>query len=131
MPKDAFRISVNGWFHGSPPEFPERVNINPPKFYFPGHIDVSLFFINNFPARTFLLYFFQEHLIYAWINPLFLEPSTQENIQKEFQEKSEIQLSEFLQNKKYKELSESLQNTDLPWKFLGPLYKRHYEVSKM
>ena len=41
-------------------------------------------------------FFLQEEMFSKWINPLYLNPITQINIQEHFEMNSEIQLQEFL-----------------------------------
>ena len=71
---------------------------------------------------------FQEKVIYSWINPIYLEAITQHDVRNEFQDRSEIQLSDFLKSSKYKLLSEAFATAEIQWRYIGPPYKRHYQV---
>ena len=71
---------------------------------------------------------FQEEEFYSWINPAYLDPSTQGDVQESFEEKSEIQLQEFINPEKYQALCEALRSPDITWTNLGPANKRNYEI---
>ena len=43
-----------------------------------------------------ILLFDQEDVFYQWINPAYLDPVTQSEIQERFEEESEIELTDFL-----------------------------------
>ena len=46
-------------------------------------------------------YFFQEEILIEWIDVRYLHPEITEDIQKEFEENSEIQLNDFLKVSNY------------------------------
>ncbi len=71
----------------------------------------------------------QEEEFYAWINPAYLDPSTQGDIQESFGDKSEIQLQEFLHPSKYAALCQALRLPEVTWTQVGPANKRHYQVA--
>ncbi|KAL7630368.1 UNVERIFIED_CONTAM: hypothetical protein RMT77_019476 [Armadillidium vulgare] len=106
--KDQTRLSVNGWFYGTPIVYPPRPFLKSPVFILPGEIE--------------------ESVLYTWISPLYLDQTTQAQVRSEFQEKSEIQLSDFLKKKKYDLLAEALSKEDLRWRWVGPPNKRLLEV---
>ena len=64
---------------------------------------------------------------YGWINPQYLDPLTQSEIQSEFENNSEISLPNFLQAEKYTKLSAALKQLSgeqVIWKTEGPANKR-------
>ncbi|MCL4122653.1 UNVERIFIED_CONTAM: hypothetical protein GTU68_000844, partial [Idotea baltica] len=103
------RLTINGWFHGEPIKYPPRPALRAPIFLPPREVE--------------------EHMIYSWLNPLYLDQGSQLEVRKDFQAKSEIQLSDFLKKKKYSQLSEALRARDLEWKWVGPPNRRHLEVA--
>jgi len=106
---DKKRLSINGWYHGSPV-------VRPPKYIEPPR-----------PVKT-PCHIEQEDL-YSWINHVYLDPWTQAEIKKKFKEESEIELEQFLAEDKYEALLEAIKSQDLKWQYEGPANKRHYEVS--
>ena len=102
------RLSINGWFHGSPIQRPET--FIEPAFVLskPGDID--------------------EEMLRSWINPTFLDEETQLNIQAEFSERSEIALPDFFFEDKYIELSRALKDCEsIKWELTLPPNKRRYQ----
>uniref|UniRef100_A0A3Q4BLW6 Prolyl 4-hydroxylase alpha subunit domain-containing protein n=1 Tax=Mola mola TaxID=94237 RepID=A0A3Q4BLW6_MOLML len=75
--------------------------------------------------------FHQESVLLEWVNPVYLDISYQEQIQKEFEENSEIQLKDFLKDEKFREVSEALRLTQIQWTRRGPPNKRCYEVASL
>ncbi|XP_038662963.1 prolyl 3-hydroxylase OGFOD1-like [Scyliorhinus canicula] len=75
LSEEKCRLSVSGWFHGPslarPPCYIESLSSRNP------HIASD------------------EEILYDWINPIYLDVSTQVRIQDEFEEKSEILLKNF------------------------------------
>ena len=67
------RLSLSGWFHG---KVPARAKREPPP---------SLAAI---PPQEL-----EEAEFYRWMNPSYLDPETQSDIQTQFEESSEISLS--------------------------------------
>ena len=68
---------------------------------------------------------------YGWINPQYLDPLTQSEIQSEFENNSEISLPNFLQAEKYTKLSAALKQLSgeqVIWKTEGPANKRCIDV---
>lgn len=70
----------------------------------------------------------QEDVLYSWINPAYLEESTQKTIRKKFGTDSEIELESFLTEEKYEALSTALKDQGLKWKRTGPADKNSYQV---
>ena len=62
--------------------------------------------------------------MYKWINPIYLDSTTQESIQKQFEDSSEITLDSFLNEEIYNELCSSLKNDTLTWTDKGPSNRR-------
>ncbi|XP_078067238.1 prolyl 3-hydroxylase OGFOD1 [Mustelus asterias] len=104
------RLSVSGWFHGPSLERPPR-------------------YIESFPPR--LPYFASdEEILYDWINPIYLDVSTQVHVQDEFEEKSEILLKNFFKKEKFELVCEALRNPEIKWKRRGPANKRCYDQAE-
>ena len=92
LSRDKTRLSISGWFHGETAAFPRRVDPLPllkePPLEDENGVTQDEFF--------------------EWINPSYLDPGTQAEIQENFEGRSEIQLSEFLAEEKRIELAEAL-----------------------
>ncbi|XP_041916992.1 prolyl 3-hydroxylase OGFOD1 isoform X2 [Alosa sapidissima] len=105
------RMSLSGWFHGpSLPRFPQY--IEPPALrhkYTPG----------------------DEKMLHKWINQEYMKDRYQIQVQQEFQENSEICLSNFLQKEKFQEVRAALQLAEIQWLTKGPANKRHYEYAEL
>jgi len=71
-----------------------------------------------------------EEEFYSWINPTYLNPMTQGDIQETFEDKSEIQLHEFINPVKYQILCEALNSSERKWILQGPANKRHYQCTE-
>jgi len=97
------RLSVGGWFHG--PTLPRPPRPSPP----------------SSPCLTCVE--IDEDVFYSWLNPAYLDPETQGDIQSKFEESSEISLPDFLSPDKYSEICEAL-NRQVHWEFLGPADRR-------
>ena len=89
LSKDKTRLSVGGWFHsaGSDPERPQKYIEPRPAVVSPQDISEADF--------------------YDWINPQYLDPTTQVEIQSHFEENSEISLPDFLLPDKFEAVSRS------------------------
>jgi len=108
--KNKCRLSVSGWFHGEP-------ILRPAPFIEP---------VKNLMKPVDM----DEEEFYSWINPTYLNPMTQADIQETFEEKSEIQLHEFISPDKYQALCEALNSSERKWTLQGPANKRHYECTE-
>lgn len=108
LSKDKTRLSINGWFHGPPIDRPPKYKDPPRPFLYPKHVE--------------------EDVLYSWINPAYLEESTQKTIRKKFGTDSEIELESFLTEEKYEALSTALKDQGLKWKRTGPADKNSYQV---
>ncbi|XP_059212372.1 prolyl 3-hydroxylase OGFOD1 [Centropristis striata] len=109
LSQDRCRLSVSGWFHGPSLDRPPR-HAEPPAARNP-HLPID------------------ETLLLEWINPVYLDISYQEQIQEEFEDRSEIQLKDFLKEEKFREVSEALRLTQVQWTKRGPPNKRCYEAA--
>ena len=108
LTRDKTRLSIGGWFHGKSVERPDKIiepRVSPDT---PVDIDEDSFF--------------------DWINPLYLDPGNQAEIQENFEANSEISLQDFLTGEKYSEIGEALKSSDLKWTQRGPPNKQHYRV---
>lgn len=95
------RLSINGWFHGDPITRPER-------------------YLEPAPPRSSIVDL-AEKTIRKWINPTYLEDSTQLQIKEEFKDLSEISLSQFLNENCYLEVARALKDCEtIEWKSFGP-----------
>jgi len=111
MSEEKTRLSVSGWFHG--PRLarpPPHVESLPPAIPYGG---------------------IEESVFYSWFNPMYLAPDVQSDIRTRFEEDSEIELTDFLQPEKYKELTRALRSSSVNWNLVGPANKRkYYEADK-
>lgn len=106
------RLSINGWFHGEPIQRPQPY-IEPP-----------------FPLKA--AQDFDEELLRAWINPLYLKDNMQIQIQNEFCESSEISLPDFIKEDKFSELSRALKDSEaIVWQWTEAPNKRKYEFADL
>ena len=106
LTKDKCRLSIGGWFHGAPYVRPEKISKAEPEPIEPQDIDEDDF--------------------YAWINPMYLDLEIQTEISARFEESSEISLPNFLNDDKFKAVSEALAKCS-SWKKCGPADQRNYE----
>lgn len=111
LTEDKTRLSISGWFHGTPVDRPTPYMETP----------VSLQ-----PALSI-----DEDIFYQWINPAYLDPVTQSEIQEKFEEDSEIELTDFLMPEKYKELVSAVELENLKWRQKGPANKRFYSILEL
>lgn len=109
LSKDKCRLSLGGWFHGLSLERPPR------------HIELPLPRNPHLPR--------DETLLMEWVNPAYMDISYQEKIQGEFEDSSEIQLKDFLQEEKFKQVNEALRLNHIQWTKKGPANKRCYDVA--
>ena len=68
---------------------------------------------------------------YNWINPQYLDPMTQSEIQTQFETNSEISLPNFLHPEKYcmiKAAFKEISETSKMWKNIGPANKRNIDI---
>ena len=68
-----------------------------------------------------------EDEFYSWLNPSYLDPETQGDIQSKFEESSEISLPGFLAPDKYSALCRALQGHS-KWETVGPPDRRSCQV---
>ncbi|KAK5873922.1 hypothetical protein PBY51_018920 [Eleginops maclovinus] len=111
LTEDKCRLSLSGWFHGPSLERPPR-NIEAP-----------------IPRSPHLPR--DETLLLEWVNPVYMEITYQEQIQEEFEENSEIQLKDFLNEEKFREVNEALRLAQIQWTKRGPPNKRCYEAASL
>jgi len=97
------RLSVGGWFHGPTLPRPSR----PLPLSSPCLACVEM----------------EEDQFYSWLNPAYLDPETQGDIQSKFEESSEISLPGFLSAAKYSAVCQSLQEHK-KWETVGPPDRR-------
>ncbi|XP_065577034.1 prolyl 3-hydroxylase OGFOD1-like isoform X2 [Artemia franciscana] len=105
------RLSVSGWFHGSSlPRPPLRLE-KPSQ-----------------PEKPEIL---EQEDYFDWINSSYMNPEAQGDIQEHFEQNSEIQLQDFLNENIQKALREALcTSDDIQWEDMGPPNKRSYGVCK-
>ncbi|MCJ8737294.1 hypothetical protein PDJAM_G00022380 [Pangasius djambal] len=82
------RLSLSGWFHGPSLQRPRR------------YTEPSV------PRHTHVLS--DESVLFEWVNEMYMDPLYQAQVQQEFEDTSEIRLPNFLQEEKYKQVSEVL-----------------------
>jgi len=98
------RLSLSGWFHG---KSAEREN----KYPLPKEI-------MNIAKDQ------EDDILISWINHNYLNPDIVSDIQEQFEENSEIQLTNFLQKDKYNAVLSELQNENTKWTFEGPYHQK-------
>ena len=70
--------------------------------------------------------FFQEGIeLHDWVNPSYLDPLVQSEIQTKFETDSEIELTNFLLPEKLAAVQEALRTESLKWNRRGPPNKRY------
>ncbi|KAK4468302.1 hypothetical protein MN116_008452, partial [Schistosoma mekongi] len=101
------RISLHGWFHGPSSWTVNNKTVQSIEKISPIHIE--------------------EELIYQWINPVYLDFEQITKIRRRFHRTSEIQLSAFINVKKWKELVQCIQSLSAHhWLHCGPPNRRNY-----
>ncbi|XP_059145814.1 prolyl 3-hydroxylase OGFOD1-like [Physella acuta] len=109
LSQDKTRLSISGWFHGTPVTRPPvYVEPLPPALPY-GSIDEDIF--------------------YSWLNPIYLDIEVQADIRTKFEAESEIELTDFLQEEKYESLMSAIQDANIEWSLLGPANKRKYYLA--
>jgi len=101
------RLSIGGWFHG--PTLPRPSRTIP----------------TSSPCIACLE--IDEDQFYSWINPSYLDPETQGDIQTKFEESSEISLPGFLSGEQYSAVCRALQ-AHSKWETVGPPDRRSCQV---
>ncbi|XP_069757151.1 prolyl 3-hydroxylase OGFOD1 isoform X2 [Narcine bancroftii] len=104
------RLSVSGWFYGPALERPPR-------------------YIESFSPRMPHITC-DEEILYEWINPIYMNMTTQADIQEQFEEKSEILLKNFFRKEKFQMVCEALSDPKIKWKRRGPANKRCYDQAE-
>jgi len=99
------RLSVGGWFHG--PALPRPSRALPPSSPLIKYVEM------------------EEEEFYSWLNPAYLDPETQGDIQTKFEESSEISLPGFLTPDKYSAVCQALKKHN-KWEKVGPPDRRSY-----
>jgi len=99
------RMSLSGWFHGKSAPRPERTSL-PQSPYLPS-VDLD------------------EDTFYSWINPAYLNPETQGDIQTQFEDSSEISLNNFLVPELYCQVSQALLQHH-QWTHIGPPNRKSF-----
>ncbi|XP_069127240.1 prolyl 3-hydroxylase OGFOD1-like isoform X2 [Argopecten irradians] len=107
LSEDKTRLSISGWFHGPAIKRPAAFEEPHPPLVQAISIEEDVFF--------------------DWINPTYLDMVSQSDICERFEEESQIELQNFLQNSKYEQLKNALQKCD-SWTPRGPANKRCYSV---
>ncbi|XP_023320742.1 prolyl 3-hydroxylase OGFOD1 [Eurytemora carolleeae] len=101
---DRTRLSIGGWFHGDSLPRPEKPVLTQ---------DLG----QTYEDIT-------EELFFSMINPIYLNPVTQSEIQEKFEQSSEISLPEFIQPQRFSAISDELKNLQ-GWKQEGPPNRRN------
>ncbi|XP_036441810.1 prolyl 3-hydroxylase OGFOD1 [Colossoma macropomum] len=105
------RLSLSGWFHG--PSLPR-----PPRYIEP-----------LIPRHTHIPR--DENVLFEWVNETYMDPLYQAQVQQEFEDNSEIRLPNFLQEEKFKQVSEALRLAEVQWERRGPPNKRCYARAEL
>ena len=100
------RMSLSGWFRG-------KSKPNPPRAILP-------------PAPLLSSIELDEDQFFSWINPSYLDPQTQGDIQSQFEESSEISLSQFLPPELYSQVCLALEQHQ-HWSTVGPPDRKCYD----
>uniref|UniRef100_A0AAR2M2P1 Prolyl 4-hydroxylase alpha subunit domain-containing protein n=1 Tax=Pygocentrus nattereri TaxID=42514 RepID=A0AAR2M2P1_PYGNA len=75
--------------------------------------------------------FHQENVLFEWVNETYMDPLYQAQVQQEFEANSEIRLPNFLQEEKFKQVSEALRLAEVQWERRGPPNKRCYAHAEL
>ncbi|XP_060796737.1 prolyl 3-hydroxylase OGFOD1 isoform X2 [Neoarius graeffei] len=105
------RLSLSGWFHG--PSLPRPRRYTEPAV----------------PRLTHVLQ--DESVLFEWVNEMYMDPLYQAQVQQEFEDASEIRLPNFLQEEKYKQVTEALRLAEIQWERRGPPNKRWYARAQL
>jgi len=98
LSSNKIRLSLGGWFHGKSLPRPQRAP--PVKEPCVEHQEIS------------------EDEFYSWVNPMYLDPNTQSEVQTKFEETSEISLPGFLRKEKFDQVCEALDDVS-EWNITG------------
>ncbi|XP_076880030.1 prolyl 3-hydroxylase OGFOD1 [Brachyhypopomus gauderio] len=105
------RLSMSGWFHG--PSLPRPAR----------YIEPALACHTHIPR--------DEAVLSEWVNETYLQPLYQAQVQQEFESSSEIRLPNFLQEEKFKQVSDALRLAEIQWERRGPPNKRCYASAEL
>lgn len=107
-------MSINGWFHTrNPPDYDIPI-YNPP--------------LNGLYGSTTIT---QENVdidLEAWIESIYLNPGTIQDVQGLIEQDSEISLGRYFKKEPLKEVLDALQYEGIKWNKVGPPNRRLYEV---
>ena len=105
------RLSVSGWYHGSPIVRPEP----------PPHVQMDLQPLAMAADTNFSLE--------QWLAPEYLKAKNIAKIAAQFQQESSIELAAFINKDKYATLMHTLQTApEEAWKHVGPANKQNYST---
>jgi len=111
LAKDKTRLTLTGWFHGT--SVPRPLKAPPPQESCQSYKEI------------------EESEFFSWINPAYTDPNTQGDIQAQFEESSEINLTQFLNPEKFSLVAEALKSAELKWTEVGaPDKKRCYTLKE-
>ncbi|XP_029184830.2 prolyl 3-hydroxylase OGFOD1-like isoform X1 [Acropora millepora] len=105
------RLSISGWFHGDNIDRPEPYQEPHPKAETPCDLE--------------------DEVLLEWINVMYLDQGVVKDIRTRFKDDSEIQLQEFLKEKRYQEVLEALGDKSIEWTWKGPANKRHFKEADL
>jgi len=116
LSEDKVRLSLSGWFHGSPADRPVRVPETPTP---------STPWIPSSQDR-------EDNSVSDWISPMFFDAGLAKEIRRKFGRKSEIQLEDFIRADKIEALTEELNDSSsLKWTLTGPANKSRYYMTPL
>uniref|UniRef100_G3MPY1 uS12 prolyl 3-hydroxylase n=1 Tax=Amblyomma maculatum TaxID=34609 RepID=G3MPY1_AMBMU len=104
LSEDKLRISVGGWFHGPTIARPAPYIEPAGERLKPCHVEEDVF--------------------RSWINPIYLTDAIAKEIRQQFRDDSEIQLQDFLQANKCRDLEDALSDPNVLWSQRGPPNRR-------
>jgi hypothetical protein len=120
------RLSISGWFHGTPAPRPPPYEEPAPLFSSPISIKASLRPGKKGKKGITQSKTAEDDLLAAWINELYLNEETKQQARAQFEEEQSIELHNFLRDDRYAEVVESMMEQQ--WVFKGPPNKRHYQI---
>ena len=107
------RMSIGGWFHGPPVAYPTTFSLPDP------------FTLAPFPTQDR-----GEELLAEWINPVYLQEDSQQQIQQQFEQDSQISLQQFLRPELFQRLRDFvLAKPEQEWSTQSPPHQRYYKAA--
>lgn len=111
LTRDKTRLTIGGWFHGTTKERDQTMKSNLVRELCPP-FDIA------------------REEFFEWVNPMYMDEETQQEIKDTFKANSEISLSNFLAEEKYEEMCAALRDSGIKWSSVGPANMRSYDSAE-